>query len=95
LIGFGNPFDLVGLELNVIAAVVLGGASIFGGKGSVFGTVLGVIFVALINYSLILLGIPATWQEFAIGILLVLGILGQTFSRRRARSLLTTGGANL
>jgi simple sugar transport system permease protein len=88
LIGYGNPFDLVGLELNVIAAVVLGGASIFGGKGSVFGTVLGVLFVSLINYSLILLGIPSTWQQVAVGILLVLGILGQTFRRRRTKTLI-------
>ncbi|HTD47277.1 MAG TPA: ABC transporter permease [bacterium] len=94
LIGYGNPFDLVGLELNVIAAVVLGGASIFGGRGSVVGTILGVLFVSLINYSLILLGIPSTWQQVAIGILLVLGILAQTVSRRRARSFLATGGAS-
>ncbi len=91
LLGYANPFDLVGFELNVIAAVVLGGASIFGGKGSVAGTVLGVLFVSLINYSLILLGIPSTWQEVAVGALLVLGIIAQTFSRRRARSLIVTG----
>lgn len=93
LIGYGNPFDLVGSELNVIAAVVLGGASIFGGKGSVFGTVLGVLFVSLINYALILLGIPSTWQQVAIGILLVLGILAQTVIRRRAKAVVA-GGAS-
>ena len=41
-----NPYELVGGELDVIAAVVLGGASIFGGKGSVAGTVLGVVLIA-------------------------------------------------
>ncbi len=85
LIGYANPFDLVGMELNVIAAVVLGGASIFGGRGSVLGTVLGVLLVSLINYSLILLGIPSAWQRVAVGVLLVLGILAQTVARRPRR----------
>lgn len=83
LVGFGNPFDLVGQETNVIAAVVLGGASIFGGRGSVLGTVLGVLLVSLINYSLVLLGIPSSWQLVAVGLLLVIGISAQFASRRR------------
>lgn len=87
LIGYGNPFELVGQETNVIAAVVLGGASITGGKGSVLGTVLGVLLVSLINYSLVLLGIPSTWQEVAIGVLLVLGVCAQFASRRKQTSV--------
>ncbi|BCL80866.1 sugar ABC transporter permease [Ktedonobacteria bacterium brp13] len=83
LLGYGNPFELVGQETNVIAAVVLGGASITGGKGSVLGTVLGVLLVSLINYSLVQLGIPSTWQEVAIGVLLVLGVSAQFASRRK------------
>lgn len=86
LIGYGNPFDLVGQETNVIAAVVLGGASIFGGKGSLLGTVLGVLMISLINYSLVLLGIPSVWQQVAVGVLLVAGIGAQLASRRRAAS---------
>lgn len=93
LLGYGNPFDLVGSELNVIAAVVLGGASIFGGQGSILGTILGVLFVSLISYSLILLGIPSTWQAVTVGILLVLGILAQTVTRRPARRVLEHSGA--
>ena len=53
-----SPQDLVGGELDIIAAVVLGGASIFGGRGSVLGTVLGVLLVQVINNSLILAGRP-------------------------------------
>lgn len=81
-----NPYELVGGELDVIAAVVLGGASIFGGKGSVSGTVLGVVLIALINNSLILLGVPGAWQRAAVGALLLIGISAQAISatgRRR------------
>lgn len=82
-----NPQSLVGIELDIIAAVVLGGASIFGGRGSVFGTVLGVVLVQLINNNLVLLGIPSTWQRATVGVLLLLGVsvqaLGASRDRRR------------
>jgi simple sugar transport system permease protein len=68
-----NPFDLVGMELNVIAAVVLGGARITGGYGSVRGTLLGVALLVVINNSLILLGVPSYWQKVAVGILILIG----------------------
>jgi simple sugar transport system permease protein len=71
-----NPFDLVGIELDVIAAVVLGGARITGGTGTVLGTLLGVLLVVLINNVLILAGVPSTWQKVIIGLfILVAGSL--------------------
>lgn len=66
-----NPFDLSGGELGVIAAVVLGGASVWGGKGSVPGTALGVLTFVAIEASLIFLGIPTEWERVAIGALVV------------------------
>lgn len=81
-----NPYELVGGELDVIAAVVLGGASIFGGKGSVLGTVLGVVLIALIRSSLILLGVPGSWQRAAVGALLIIGITAQALSSSARRS---------
>lgn len=66
-----NPFDLVGMELTVLAAVVLGGAGIFGGRGTVLGTVLGVLLLVLLNNSLILLGIPTYWQRVFVGLILI------------------------
>lgn len=80
-----NPQSLVGTELDIIAAVVLGGASIFGGRGSVLGTVLGVVLVQLINNNLVLLGIPSTWQRAAVGVLLLLGVGVQAIGASRAR----------
>lgn len=78
-----NPQDLVGNELDVLAAVVLGGASVFGGRGSVFGTVLGVLLIQVINNSLILAGVPTSWQRTAVGILLLVGVGIQAVSARR------------
>jgi len=80
-----NPQSLVGTELDIIAAVVLGGASIFGGRGSVFGTVLGVVLVQLINNNLVLLGVPSTWQRAAVGVLLLLGVSAQALGASRNR----------
>lgn len=80
-----NPQSMVGVELDIIAAVVLGGASIFGGRGSVLGTVLGVVLVQLINNNLVLLGIPSTWQRAAVGMLLLLGVGVQALAATRAR----------
>lgn len=80
-----NPQSLVGTELDIIAAVVLGGASIFGGRGSVLGTVLGVVLVQLINNNLVLLGVPSTWQRAAVGILLLVGVGVQALDASRGR----------
>lgn len=80
-----NPFDLVGLELNVIAAVVLGGASIMGGRGTIFGTVLGVMLIVIISNSLIVLGIPSYWQRVAVGLLILLGTGLPAYQALRSR----------
>jgi simple sugar transport system permease protein len=78
-----NPQDLVGNELDVIAAVVLGGASVFGGRGSVLGTVLGVLLIQVINNSLILAGVPTAWQRAAVGVLLIVGVGIQALSEKK------------
>ncbi|GAB2894040.1 ABC transporter permease [Paraburkholderia jirisanensis] len=78
-----NPFDLVGSELDVIAAVILGGARITGGTGTVAGTLLGVVLVTLINNVLILIGVPSTWQKVIIGGFIL--IAGTLFALQRKR----------
>ena len=78
-----NPFDLVGSELDVIAAVILGGARFTGGSGSVAGTLLGVVLVTLINNVLILAGVPSTWQKVIVGSFIVLA--GAVFAAKREK----------
>jgi simple sugar transport system permease protein len=77
-----NPFDLVGTELDVIAAVVLGGARVTGGTGSVQGTLLGVVLIVLIQNNLVMMGVPSTWQKVVIGAIIL--VASGVFSRRRA-----------
>jgi len=79
-----NPFDLVGLELSVIAAVVLGGARLIGGFGTLTGTILGVSLIILVRNSLIVVGIPSTWQSVAIGALILLGTGLPAWQAKRA-----------
>ncbi len=81
-----DPYDLAGTELEIIAAVVLGGASIMGGYGTVTGTILGVLLINLIKDNLILLGIPGSWQRAAIGLMLLIGVMSQAIAdKRRAK----------
>ena len=89
IIDDANPQDLVGNELVVIASVVVGGASIFGGRGSVTGTVLGVLLIQLINTSLISLGVPTAWNSVAIGALILLAASLQLVGRRNRAKMLS------
>jgi simple sugar transport system permease protein len=89
-----DPYDLYGTELEIIAAVVLGGASIMGGYGTVSGTVLGVLLINLIKDNLILLGIPGSWQRAAVGLMLLIGVVTQAIAdkRRQKRALTVADG---
>ncbi|MCQ8241843.1 ABC transporter permease [Rhizosaccharibacter radicis] len=85
MIWVANPRDMVGLELDVIAAVVLGGVSIFGGRGSVPGTMLGVFTLVLLTNSLIIMHIDTTWQRIVTGSIVILAA-GATAWRDRGRA---------
>lgn len=78
-----NPFALGGQELDVLAAAVIGGAAITGGRGSVRGVVLGVVLTAVINSSLITLGVPSSWQRATVGLFLLVGVAIQASNGRR------------
>lgn len=83
-----NPALFIGQSLDVLAAVILGGAAITGGRGSVIGTFMGVLLIQLINRSMILTGIPVEWQKFVIGIILIffISIPGLRDLRKRKSS---------
>jgi ribose transport system permease protein len=72
----------LGVELSVVTAVILGGASLAGGRGTVIGTVLGLLIIGVLNNGLILLNIDTFWQEVARGTLLVLAV---SFDQLRIR----------
>lgn len=72
----------LGLELDVISAVVLGGASIYGGSGTIAGTVLGVVIIATLRNGLLLAGVPSTWQLFLLGVLLLAAVFVNEFFRK-------------
>jgi simple sugar transport system permease protein len=80
-----NPISLLGTELDVIAAVVLGGAAITGGSGTVIGALLGVLLLTIIRTSLVLVGIPSEWQKFVVGIVLLIGVSIPAVRSARAR----------
>jgi simple sugar transport system permease protein len=68
------PTVLVGRELDVLAAVVLGGASLAGGVGSVLGTALGLALVAIVQNGLILVGVSSYWSDCATGVVILLAV---------------------
>jgi simple sugar transport system permease protein len=82
-----NPVIFIGNPLDVIAAVILGGAAITGGRGTVIGTVLGVLLIQVINRALILTGIPVEWQKLVVGIILVLFTSLPAIRERRAKRI--------
>jgi ribose transport system permease protein len=65
----------VGTELNVIASVVIGGASLSGGKGTALGVMLGALLIGLVNNALVLLAVPTYWQQTFIGGVIVAAAL--------------------
>jgi ribose transport system permease protein len=72
-------------NLKAITAVVLGGASLFGGIGSMYGTAAGVFIPVVLASGLIIVGLPSFWQEVAVGIVLLAAVLLDQY-RRRSRS---------
>ncbi|MCX6066187.1 MAG: ABC transporter permease [Chloroflexi bacterium] len=72
----------LGAELRVVSAVVIGGASLSGGEGSIVGALLGVILLNLISNGLNLLGINVYWQNVVIGGVLIIAVAADSLSRR-------------
>lgn len=70
----GTPTAGNGIELQVLAAAVIGGASLRGGEGTILGAFLGVVFVALINNSMTMLAVSIYWQMIVIGSVLIIAV---------------------
>ncbi len=78
-----QPIAASGLELNAIAAVVIGGASLFGGRGSMLGTILGVLLIGVINNGLTLNNVEPFWVQFIQGAVIRLAVLFDSLNQRR------------
>ena len=75
----GSPVMGIGMELDVIAAVVIGGASLSGGKGSAINTLLGVLILGMIGNIMNLINIPAYSQQVIKGLIIIIAVLLQRF----------------
>ena len=68
-----HPTNMLGMEMNIVAGVVLGGTAIVGGKGTLTGCVLGTLLIVLVENSMILIGVPVVWKDVFVGLLIVIG----------------------
>jgi inositol transport system permease protein len=76
----------VGVELTVIASVVIGGTSLFGGIGTIFGTVIGTVLIGVLLNGLVLMNVSSYIQQIIIGIIIVLAVAFDTFAKSRRRT---------
>ena len=76
-----------GLELQAITAAILGGVSMRGGKGSIVGTILGVMSIGMLNNGMILMSVPTFYQRVARGLLLIIAAFIQVWQMRRSEAV--------
>ncbi|MEH7544479.1 MULTISPECIES: ABC transporter permease [Bacillaceae] len=81
-----GPTAGTGLELTVIAAVVIGGTSLFGGQGNILGTILGVILISLVSNAINLLSVPPAWDSLVQGSVILVAALLDVYRRKFLKS---------
>jgi ribose transport system permease protein len=84
-LGVGQPENGTGWELDVIASVVIGGVSLFGGLGTVAGTILGLLVMQVVRSGLVVAGVNTHWQTVAVGVIMIAAV-GLDLLRRRAKA---------
>ena len=84
-LNIGSPIAGVGYELNAIAAVIIGGTSLNGGKGSVIGTLVGACILQVLSTGLQLLGVGDNFKPIVIGLVIVLAVILDAYRERLLR----------
>lgn len=83
-LGSGQPSAGIGFEMDVITGVIVGGTSLAGGAGTIGGTLIGVLLIGVINNGMDIMGISTYFQMLVKGFIILIAVLVDTFSRRRA-----------
>jgi ribose transport system permease protein len=83
-LGAGSPSSGSTDNLNAIAAVVIGGASLFGGRGTIIGSVIGTGIIAVLVTGLVLINVPPFWQEVTVGAVLIIAVYIDQFRNRKS-----------
>ena len=86
-LSIANPILGVGFELNAIAAVIIGGTSLSGGRGSLVGTLLGAIIIGVLGNGLILMGVTDFIRQIVTGLVIILAVVLDSYRARLSRSL--------
>jgi ribose transport system permease protein len=81
-LGSAQPATGMGYELQAIAAVVIGGTSLAGGKGSIVGTVIGALIISSLNNGLQIMSIPQEWQRVILGVVILLAVYADMARKR-------------
>ena len=93
--GGATSGDGQGYELNVIAAAVVGGASLSGGKGSALGALLGALVIQMISSGIVILGIDQNYSQIIIGAVVIMAVVLDQFNNWLAKRQLTKAGVNI
>lgn len=85
----GSPLPSIGtgLELQAVAAAVIGGAALTGGIGTIFGAIIGALLIRVIDNGLVLSQVDANWFQFAIGALTIFAVVANAWLRRMGRRI--------
>jgi len=81
-LGSAQPGTGAGYELQAIAAVVIGGTSLTGGKGSVVGTLIGALIISVLNNGLQIMSIPQEWQNVVLGLVILVAVYADTIRKK-------------
>ena len=82
-LGAAMPQNATGMEFDVITAVVLGGTSMAGGKGTIVGSIIGALLIGTLNNGMVMMNVQSYWQDVIGGIVLVIAVIFDIIKNRK------------